>query len=430
MSATGCSILKTMRLFLLFSVLTLAACTTVRREPAPESISAFPAPIGFPSDIRFVSTDPEAIKSRFSEVLQRRRAASRDHALNILALSGGGAGGSFGAGALVGFSRYGKRPQFDVVTGVSAGALIAPFAFLGSSWDARLDENFSGNHSEHFLIPRWMGVLFRPGLYENEPLVKFVDDFVTDEMIKEVADQAALGRLLLVATTDLDKEETIVWDMGKIAAHGDKAAHNLFRDVLVASASIPGVFPPIIIPVDSAGGRYDEMHVDASATVPFFVAPALAYVLPLDPGTLKGANVYVIINGQLGAKPQITPVDTISILSRSFTAVLQHRARSEIALTSEFAQKYGMNLRLTAIPVSYPFEGPLDFHESSSQQLFHYGADCAQTDKLWTTVEQLVTLDENDLSARIAQHQPIGTQPTPACPLGDADKPPQTSTKP
>jgi hypothetical protein len=422
MKTTGC--------FLLFSVLVLAGCTTIHREPAPESILGTPAPVGFHSDIRYASTDPRAIRSRFSEIIQRRRDASRDHALNILALSGGGSGGSFGAGALVGFSQQGKRPQFDVVTGVSAGALIAPFAFLGPAWDARLDQNFSGAHSENFLVPRWLGVLFRPGLYRNEPLVRFVDDFVTDEMIREVADQAALGRLLLVATTDLDKEETIIWDMGRIAAQGGEAAHNLFRDVLVASASIPGVFPPIIIPVENASSRYDEMHVDASATVPFFVAPALAYVLPLDPGTLKGANVYVIVNGQLGAKPETTPVDTISILSRSFTAVLQHRARSEIALTSEFAQKYGMNLRLTAIPVSYPFQGPLDFHESSSQQLFHYGAECARAGKLWTTVEQLATHDENDLSAGIAQHQPVEKQPVPACPLGAADKPPQTSTKP
>ena len=389
-----------------------------------------PAPVGFQSDIRYVSTDPKAIKSRFSEILQRRRTANANHALNILALSGGGSGGSFGAGALVGFSRQGKRPQFDVVTGVSAGALIAPFAFLGPAWDARLDQNFSGAHSENFLIPRWLGVLFRPGLYDNEPLVKFVDDFVTEDMIREVTDQAALGRLLLVATTDLDKEETIIWDMGQIAAHGGRAAHNLFRDVLVASASIPGVFPPVIIPVENAGSRYDEMHVDASATVPFFVAPALAYVLPLDPGTLKGANVYVIVNGQLGATPQTTPVDTISILSRSFTAVLQHRARSEIALTSEFAQQYGMNLRLTAIPVSYPFHGPLYFHEASSRELFDYGVACAREGRLWTTIEQLATLDENAPSIASTKRQPVGEQPILACPLGEPDSPPLPPTRP
>ena len=379
-------------------IIALASHKSVRREQAPDLAPNNAAPAGFRPDIRYISADPEAIRCRFSEILLRSRAATNDHALNILALSGGGVGGSFGAGALVGLSRKGKRPQFDIVTGVSAGALIAPFAFLGTSWDVQLDDNFSGAHSDHFLVSRGIGMLFSPGVYKNEPLVAFVDHFVTSDMIKEVASQDALGRLLLVATTDLDKEETVIWDMGQIAAHGGEVAHNLFRDVLVASASIPGVFPPIIIPVGNSGTQYEEMHIDASATVSFFVAQALAYVLPLDPNGLKGTNIYVIVNGQLGAMPCTTGVNTISILSRSLSAVLQHRARTEIALTSEFAQKHGMNLRLTAIPVAYPFHGPLDFSKSTSTELFNYGADRAQKDKLWTLVAQPVTVDDKEIS--------------------------------
>lgn len=408
----------------------MSGCATVRREQAPDVILSNAAPAGFSSHIRYVNSDPTAIKSRFSEILKSRRAASKDHILNILALSGGGAGGSFGAGVLVGLSRQDKRPQFDIVTGVSAGALIAPFAFLGSDWDAKLDDNFSGAHSDHFLISRGIDMLSTPGVYKNEPLIEFVDRFVTAEMIEEVANQAALGRLLLVATTDLDKEETVIWDMGQIAVQGGEAAHNLFRDVLVASASIPGLFPPIIIHVENEGTRYDEMHIDASATVPFFVAPALAYVLPLDPNGLKGANVYIIINGQLGAVPQTTQIDMISILSRSFSAVLQHRARTEIALTSEFCQKYGMNLRLTAIPVGYPFHGPLDFSKSASLKLFNYGADCAQKGRLWTTFEQAVTIDKKELSTGFATHQLPEEQSILNCPLGDPALPSESSTKP
>jgi hypothetical protein len=273
-------------------------------------------------------------------------------------------------------------------------------------------------------------MLSGPGVYKNEPLVEFVDRFVTVEMIKEVANQATLGRLLLVATTDLDKEETVIWDMGQIAAQGGEVAHNLFRDVLVASASIPAVFAPIIIHVENEGARYDEMHIDASATVPFFIAPALAYVLPLDPNGLKGSNIYVIINGQLGAIPQTTTVDTISILSRSFSAVLQHRARTEIALTSEFAQKYRMNLMLTAIPVGYPFHGPLDFSKSASLELFNFGADCAQKGRIWTTFEQAVTLDKNDISAGFAKPQLPEEHPIPNCPLSEQVPPSQISSKP
>lgn len=390
--------MKANLLFILSILITLTGCTTIRREQAPGLMLNSDSPVGFHSDIRYVSSDPNAVKSRFSEALLHLRKTSHNKDLNILALSGGGAGGSFGAGALVGLSRSGKRPQFDIVTGVSAGALIAPFAFLGPQWDAKLDDYFSGKHSDNFLILRGIGMLSHPGIYHSEPLVNFVNDFVTDDMIKEVAAQAAQGRMLLIATTDLDKEETVIWDMGKIAARGGNAARDLFRDVLVASASIPGVFEPIIIPVESEGVRHDEMHVDASATVPFFVAPALAYVLPLDAKIFKGSNIYIIINGQLGGIPHTTEVDTISILSRSFSAVLNHMARTQLALTSSFARRYGMNLNLTLIPLDYPFKGPLEFHESTSRELFKYSSDCAEKDQLWNTVEQSIDHSEKILA--------------------------------
>ena len=226
-------------------------------------------PVRFQSVVRYADgyadADARAIESRFSETLQRRRAASIDGTVNILALSGGGAGGAFGAGALVGLSRRGVRPQFDIVTGVSAGALIAPFPFLGSGCDAQLTDAFSGARTQHLLGSRGIGALFRPGIYENRPLVDLVDHFATDDLIQAVAQQAATGRLLLVATTDLDTQETVIWDMGWIAARGGDEARVLFRNVLVASASIPGVFSPIVIRVQKAGVRYDEMHVRVAA---------------------------------------------------------------------------------------------------------------------------------------------------------------------
>ena len=420
--------MKTVNLFFMLSVLFVTGCTTLRREQAPELMLNAATPVGFSPDIRYVSSDPEAVKSRFSVNLQHLRTISKNHPLNILALSGGGAGGSFGAGALVGLSREGKRPQFDIVTGVSAGALIAPFAFLGSAWDASLEENFAGKHSDNFLVSSGFRMLSRPGVYQSEPLIKFVDDFVTDEMIGEIAAQAAQGRMLLVATTDLDKEETVIWDMGQIAAHGGKEAHALFRDVLVASASIPGVFAPIIIPVENKGVRYDEMHIDASATVPFFVAPALAYILPLDPGVFKGANIYVIINGQLGGIPHTTEPNTISILSRSFSAVLNHMARTQIALTSAFSQKYGMKLKLTDIPIDYPFQGPLEFHEASSRDLFGYASDCAREGRLWSTVEQEIIRSEKAQSMDLAKHRTDGI-PKLFCPLDDLTLPTKLSSE-
>jgi predicted acylesterase/phospholipase RssA len=395
----------------------LASCAAIHREQAPATTFDTTTPVGFRSVVRYANgyanEDSRAIRSRFLEVLQRRRAASPDGTVNILALSGGGAGGAFGAGALIGLSQSGERPQFDIVTGVSTGALIAPFAFLGPAWDTQLADAFSGAHTEHLLDSRGVGVLFGPGIHGSEPLVDLVDQFVTDGLIRAVAREAALGRLLLVATTNLDTEETVIWDMGQIAAHGGEPARTLFRDVLVASASIPGVFSPIVIPVEKAGVRYDEMHVDGDATMPFFVAPALTYLRPTEADGLKGANIYVLVNGQLGDVPHTTPVDTVSIISRSVAATLTHLARMNIVLTSEFARKYDLNFRFSAIPMDYPSRGPLDFQRSSMRALLTYASDCAREGRLWTTVEQAMGRGQRAASIGLASD----AQPTPSCPL-------------
>lgn len=412
--------MKNTSLILFFCILVISGCATVQRKPAPSALFNTVTPVGFPPDVRYDSMDPSAIQSRFSDMIARRRVLSAGSTLNILALSGGGAGGSFGAGAVVGLTQQGKRPQFDIVTGVSAGALIAPFAFLGPAWDARLAENFSGRYSDNFLVSRGLGILLHPSVYENETLVDFVDRFVTSDMIKKIAAQTASGRLLLVATTDLDKQETVIWDMGKIAEQGGEAARVLFRNVLVASASIPGVFPPILIPVVSHGKRYDEMHVDGSVTVPFFVAPALAFVLPIDPKVLKGANIYVLINGQLGVIPHTTALSTISIVTRSLSAELNHMARAELALTSEFSQRYDMNFRLSVIPVDYNFDGPLDFQEATSRKLFDFGYECASKGRLWTTVKQSIARYEAAQSDAGIMNRPADMQSVPPCPMDDS----------
>jgi len=172
------------------------------------------------------------------------------------------------------------------------------------------------------------------------------------------------------------------------------------------------------------------MHVDASATVPFFVAPALAYVLPLDPNGLKDANIYVLINGQLGVIPHTTKTDAISILSRSLSAELNHMARTEIALTSEFARKYSMNFRLAVIPIDYPFSGPLDFQKSVTGELFNYGVECAREGRLWTTVEQAIAHSERALSSEVAKHHLAEGQTISLCPLDDSPIPTQTLTQP
>jgi hypothetical protein len=175
-----------------------------------------------------------------------------------------------------------------------------------------------------------MGVPLQRLIYKSKPLIDLVNQFVTDALIQAVARESAKGRLLLVATTYLDKGETVIWDMGAIATRGGEAARTLFRDVLVASASIPGLLPPVLIHVESAGVSYDEMHVDGATTVPFFFAPEIAQVMPITFDELRGANLYVLINGQLIAPQKTTRDKTVPILKQSFAAQMNQSSRTAL----------------------------------------------------------------------------------------------------
>lgn len=393
-------------------LLALSGCT-IPRLPAPSQLFASAEPPGFPASIRYLNFDRRHLADAAS-LARRLRQSSADGDIKILALSGGGAIGAFGAGALIGLGRAGQRPEFQVVTGVSTGALLAPFAFLGPDWDSELSDAFSGHATANLLRPRGLGILFHPGWFRAEPLAAIVDHFLTDAMVETIAREGRRGRLLDVATTNLDSEETVVWDLTRIAAVGGEPARKLIHDVLVASASIPGLFPPVIIHVESGGRKYDEMHVDGSATTPFFVAPEAAFLMSLDPAILRGGSIYVLVNGQLASLPQTTRMHTIPILSRGFSATLRHNSRTEMIASEEFAAHYQMSLHLTSLPIEYPHSDPLDFRPASMGALFQYGIECAENGQLWTTLEQAV--DRSEEVAREPAATLIQRSLRPSCP--------------
>lgn len=383
----------------LFAAL-LSACAAGPRSQAPPTHFSGPvAPVGFSATVRSLGVDRSFYLAHAQEMRERLERAADGGPLNILALSGGGAGGAFGAGALIGLTQRGERPQFALVTGVSTGALLAPFAFLGPDWDEQLREVFISGRAELLLRSRGLGVFFQPGVYKGGPLVELVEHIVTTDMIKAIALESARGRSLLVATTDLDKEETVIWDLGAIAAQGGGPALKLFRAVLVASASIPGIFPPVLIHVEGTGVSYDEMHVDGGTTVPFFFLPEIAELLPASGVDLRGANLYVIINGQFSTLPHTTPERVIPILARSFSAELGHSSRISLALAAAYAQRHEMHFRFTDIPIDYPYKGALDFHRASMQPLFDYAQACAIQSQLWTTPDQALVSSERALSS-------------------------------
>jgi len=402
----------TLKMLLILAVLCTAAlssaCSTVPRAPAPPAAVDSATLVGFPAKVRFLGIDRDTLDQRVDGVVEAVRDAAQGGPVNVLALSGGGAGGAFGAGALVGMSLRGDRPTFQVVTGVSVGSLLAPFAFLGSEWDPELVAAFADGRISRLLRVGGPAILFRPSIYEGAPLRSFIDHLVTQRLVDAVAKEAARGRLLFVATTDLDKEETVIWDLGAVAATGGEPARALFRDILVASTSIPGVFPPVLIRVSDGQREYEEMHVDGSTTVPFLVAPE---ILQLDGEhilNLNGGRIYVLVNGVLSTRSITTASRTLSVISRGISASLMHGSRRTVELAAEFAERHGMGLEFSYIPTTYPYRGSLAFDSDELQRLFDFAAKCAESGELWSRLEAAV--QEGRKALRASQMQ------APVCP--------------
>lgn len=411
----GCWRTTALRCAFILGTCALVGCTALPRRDAPPTLFSSATPVGFPSEVRFLSTDRASVERKSTAALQRMRTSSKDGTVRALVLSGGGAGGAFGAGALVGLSRRQERPRYDVVTGVSAGALIAPFAFLGPDWDSHLTEAFTSGRGEQMSLRGLLALPFGASR-RSAALTELVDHYVTPDLIRAVAREAASGRLLWVATTDLDKEETVIWDLGAIAARGGEPARKLFRDVLVASASIPGVFEPVLFHVQQGGSSYDEMHVDGNASTSLFVAPVAAYFALLDQRSLDGARVYVLINGQNIEAPETTPFKLGPIMARTFAVALKHMSRAQVVAVDQFADKYHMSVQSTYLPFDYPKYSSSDFRASTMRPLFEYGARCAASGHLWTNMEEMMATVET--AVQVSKRTPRVNAAV-ECPLRD-----------
>ena len=386
----------------------VSACVSISRRPAPPLLIDRVAPVGFRPNIRFLSIDGSYVLTHLSANMRAADAAAEAGTLRILALSGGGAAGAFGAGVLYGLQEAGRRPVFQVVTGVSAGALLAPFAFLGPGWDPELKEAFDGNREHDLLQPRFFGALFKSGLYRGRPLDDLVNQFCTQRLVAAVAARAREGGLLLVATTDLDKEQSVIWNMGAIAERGGIAARRLFCKVLVASASIPGIFPPVLMHVTGDGRSYDEMQVDGGTTLPFFIASEIAEALQLHFSAFRGAHVYVIVNGRLNAFSRTTPMRPIAVLLRSVAAASMSASRRALEESAEFAWRNHMQFRFTYLPATFRYGGSLDFKFTNMNSLFEFGRECAQSSRIWSTLLQAIVMGQR---AAVAQPKPSSECP-------------------
>ncbi len=291
-----------------------------------------------------------------------------------LALSSGGADGAFGAGVINGMTESGKRPDFAVVTGVSTGGLMAPFVFLGAKYDDRLRDAYTTITAADIFELGGRGESF----FDTWPLRDLIAKRVTPELLNDIAAEHRRGRRLLIMTTNLDAERPVAWNMGAIAAKGGDKALKLFRDILLAATSIPGAFPPVLIDVEAAGHKFQEMHADGGLNNQFFVAPES--LMASDSGfRLPATDLYIIVNTRLTPDFQPTERDTISILGRGVSVGVKTLTRTMIDQARAIAKRSGVGFHLSTIDSKFsaPSRGPFD--PDYMKALFNFGSEQAKT---------------------------------------------------
>ena len=362
----------------------LTGCVTLPRAPFTQAEQASASPRGF-GQVRYTAEDE-------SLTLMLRQSLKPDAKgdVDALAISGGGANGAYGAGLLYGWTKNGKRPEFQLVTGVSAGALLAPFAFLGPAWDNELHQAYFGPAIARLREPRLLLRLFTPGLYDNAPLKELVRSYVSDRLIQAVAAEHAKGRRLLVGTTNLDTEQLVVWDMGAIATKGGVEARDMFATVLVASASVPGIYAPSMIPVESGGHAFSEMHIDGQAEAAFFAIPqSLLLSRSVTPSPFH-ARLFIIINGRVESKFSVKPNSTISILRGTIDAGGKAAVRSILISTAQFCQRTGCELSVASLPPTIKDDSS-DFDQAHLESLFAIGEAGSVNGSGWRPAASVVT---------------------------------------
>ena len=290
-----------------------------------------------------------------------------------LAMSGGGADGAFAAGLLNGWTQSGKRPDFSVVTGVSIGALLAPYAFLGPKFDDELRKAITEITGADIFEDRQTPESF----LDTWPLRRLLEKRVTPELVAAVAAEHKKGRRLWVITTNADSGRRVIWDMGAIAQKGDEAAIKLFREVLLASSAIPGFFTPVLIDVEANGKKFQEMHIDGSVTSPFFVGPE-ALLEPSSNLKLPATELYIVLNGRLS--PDFYPPErnTVQILSRLISVVLRASLRAEAMLFAANSQRLGVPMYIAQVADSFNVPSHGLFDEKYMNALYEHGVERAK----------------------------------------------------
>jgi hypothetical protein len=368
-----------------FLVLSLTGCTLLR-HPVPLEAQNDPSIPGFANIRFFPLTDAEPMRQSIRQAFltetpdNYQQLADGWRRYNYLAISGGGSDGAFGAGILNGWSVNGSRPSFKVVTGVSTGALIAPFAFLGSAYDPQVKEAYTTvNPDRIYAVRELIAILWEDSVADNTPLKQLVETYITAGLLDAIAAEHAKGRRLYVASSNMDREEPVIWDMGAIASSSDPARLELFRSVLVASASIPALFPPSLVKVNFGGKQYDELHCDGGVFFQSFFIGAIADL----PALVREAHpdyrgrvfqdLFIIRNGSTTpARKQVTR-GVRSISERAIMTLLKVSGINDLYRLFLSTEHDHVDFYFVALPADYVRSTDEEFNEAEMNRQYALG---------------------------------------------------------
>jgi predicted acylesterase/phospholipase RssA len=389
------------------AALALTACDVPARLAAlPQKLRTTASFGGLPADIRVVvdGSDNEVLARIALEAFRREVRYAEHRGLkelapaNYLAISGGGENGAYGAGILTAWSELGTRPEFKAVTGVSTGALIAPFAFMGTAHDNELERFYTTTDKDHMMTSRGLiSALFGESLYDSTPLLDTIRRVMTPEFVAAIGHEySEKGRLLLIASTNLDVPVGVLWNVGAIAAGGNRDAPELIAKIILASASIPGAFPPVMIDLEAGGEHFQEMHVDGGT-----VAQVVFY-----PPSFSGANVlsaqnvdevrmlraagrrqrklYIIRNSRPGADLETVNRSTMKIVGRAVSTLINTQGIGDLYQLYMIAQRDRIDYNLTYIPESFTEKLLQPFDRDYMNKLYQVGREAMKNGAAWT----------------------------------------------
>jgi predicted patatin/cPLA2 family phospholipase len=390
--------------YLFISIAILQGCaTTIVRNPVPSNLEDQVEVSGFPNVRSWADAPSKALNESAVESIRQEIAAfgmdNLKKPVEFLVLSGGGENGAFGAGVLNGWTAAGNRPNFKLVTGISTGSLIAPFAFLGPEYDSQLKTVYTTiTDNDIFKKKSTLTAFWRQSLYDTEPLADLIAKNIDEKILAAVAREHEKGRRLLVGTTQLDAQRLVIWDMGAIATSQDPGALDLFRKILLASASMPAIFPPVYITVTAGGTQYDEMHVDGGTT-----SEQILYENALTPMTQhkkaltsvvtkeklmsalehRRRIVYIIRNDQVkpdwaSVKPRLG-----NIAGRAISTLVKTHGDGDLYRIYVLALRDGIDYNLASIPIDFNVPSQGMFDTEFMQKLFNLGYEMARNGYPW-----------------------------------------------